>query len=66
MGKPVVYSEVAQVTEEYAAIADHGEFAGQCHFIDMVLGYYEGQIADIRHRFGYQGKARMVEQWAYR
>lgn len=64
--KPVVYSEVAQVTAEYTRRTDHAAFVAEANLCDRFHVYAHAQAADIRAHFGFTGEIRAVDQWAYR
>jgi glycosyltransferase involved in cell wall biosynthesis len=63
--KPVVYEEIAQVSEGYASRPDHQGFMESCNLCDVVIGRSQQHLDDIRRRFGYRGAVEIVEQWAY-
>lgn len=63
-GVPVVYTEIAQVTADYAARPDLRGFARVADRCDAVTVMAEGQGEDVRRHFGYQGPVIVIEQWA--
>ncbi|MBL8778088.1 MAG: glycosyltransferase family 4 protein [Acidimicrobiales bacterium] len=63
-GVPVVYTEIAQVTEAYAARPDLVGFRAVADRCDHVAVMAEHQGDDVRARFGYEGPVTIVEQWA--
>lgn len=63
-GIPVAYTEIAQVTVEYATRPDLVGFRDVADRCDHVLVMAESQGDDVRKRFGYRGPVTVVEQWA--
>ncbi len=63
LGGPVIYSEVAQVTPDYASRADLVGFRDVAPHLDAVLAYYRDQGEAIRDLFAYPGRIEIVEQW---
>jgi len=63
-GVPVVYTEIAQVTADYAARADLRGFARVADRCDVIAVMAETQGEDIRRHFGYRGPVTVLEQWA--
>jgi glycosyltransferase involved in cell wall biosynthesis len=61
----ILYSEVAQVTDEYANRRDHHDFIGRCNLVDTICVFYDAQGEDIRKKFGYSREIVRIEQWAY-
>ncbi len=63
-GVPAAYAEVAQVTPEYAARPDLAGFSDVARLVDLAVCFYDEQADDLHDRFGYEGPAVRVEQWA--
>ncbi|MGZ4683764.1 MAG: glycosyltransferase family 4 protein [Acidimicrobiales bacterium] len=63
-GVPSAYAEVAQVTPDYATRPDLVGFAEVASLVDLAVCFYDEQADDLRERFGYEGPAVRVEQWA--
>jgi glycosyltransferase involved in cell wall biosynthesis len=64
-GIKTIYEEACQVTPEYAGRADHRQFAGQSELCDIIIGRCDRHIQDIKERYRYRGRTKVIEQWAY-
>ncbi len=63
--KPIVFSEVAEVTRQGAERSDQCGFADVCGSCDVIVGYYQAQLEAIRDHYGYRGSTEIIDQWAY-
>ena len=62
-GRMMLYSEVAQVTDDYSRRADLVGFSTVANHLDLVTAYCPTQARAIKDRFSYGGPIEIVEQW---
>ena len=65
LGKPVVYEEVAQVSEAYAGRVDHQDFIKCSNLCSRVVVMSRSIGREIQKWFRYDGQIEVIEQWAY-
>jgi glycosyltransferase involved in cell wall biosynthesis len=62
---PVIYEELAQVSEDYAARPDHRDFSRCSNLCTRIVTLAQRNTDDIRRWFGFEGDAEVIDQWAF-